>query len=315
MSGLSSITNFAGASQTVVNAIKAASQKTGVSFDYLMHKARQESSFNPNAKASTSSATGLFQFIDSTWMQAVKSYGGEFGLGDLAAKISSDGKVADPATRQQILNLRKNPEVAANLTAAMTKDNADFLSTSLGGKVGEADLYMAHFLGLGGANKFLKARQDNPFQAAADLFPAAATANRNVFYDASGRKKSLDQVYDFFAQKMGGEGGASAAPVVNSVVAVKQPSERAPLPIMFNAAGSGFLVSRDVAASQGFSLGELAQRQLYDTLMSGMSSFGFSEEKQGGQRLGQGLLSPYTSLVLASLTTPGENNKGEAGLF
>jgi hypothetical protein len=316
MTGLNTLNNavqrWAGASQAVVSAVKNASARTGVSFDYLMSKARQESSFDTHAKAKTSSATGLFQFIDSTWLSAVREHGAKFGLGDIAAKIDASGKVADAQTKQQILKLRENPEVAANLTAAMTKDNADFLSTSLGGKVGENELYLAHFMGLGGANKFLKARMDNPSQAAADLFPSAAAANKNVFYDTSGRKRSLDQVYDFFAQKITTTTGADK-PVVDSVVAIQQIKQDQPL--MFSAAGSGFVISPDIAASQGLTVGQTAQRQMLETLLSGMDGFGFGESKETKTVRTGNLLSPYTSMILASMQMPGEGDRQNSALF
>lgn len=319
MSGIKTLSNiverWAGAAPGVVRAIQNASTRTGVSFDYLMNKARQESSFNPAAKAKTSSATGLFQFIDATWLQAVKTYGDQFGLGDLAAKISSDGKVADSGTRQKILSLREDPTTAANLTAAMTKDNADFLSTSLGGKVGENELYMAHFMGLGGANKFLKARMENPFQPAADLFPAAASANKNVFYDASGRKRSLDQVYDFFASKFDQNVEPVAAkPVVDTLVAVKQPTA-AEAPVMIGAAGRGFVLSDDVAASQGFNVGQQAQRRMLETLLAGVDSFGVNSQPSDKVISSGNLLSPYTAMLMATLTAPRDANKTEQGAF
>mgnify|MGYP001009948978 CR=1 FL=1 len=320
MTSLTNLANiasrWAGASQAVVNAVKNASSRTGVSFDYLMNKARQESSFNPSAKAKTSSATGLFQFIDSTWLQAVKSYGDQFGLGDLAAKVSTDGRVADTVTRQQILKLREDPNVAAGITAAMTKDNADYLANSLGGKVGETDLYLAHFLGLNGANKFLKAKIDNPFQAAADLFPSAAHANKTVFYDASGRKRSMDEVYAFFAQRMNDT--PQAAPVVDSVVAVKTPSVTSPVlpevPVIIGAAGRGFAITPDIAASQGMgSIGLSVQRKMLETLLAGMQSFGADT---GSRTVASGsLLSPYTAMILASLQAPSDTVKTEQGIF
>ncbi len=319
MTSLNNLANiasrWAGASQAVVNAVKNASTRTGVSFDYLMNKARQESSFNPAAKAKTSSATGLFQFIDATWLQAVKTYGDQFGLGTLAAKISANGHVTDSAARAQILKLREDPEIAANLTAAMTKDNADYLSNSLGGKIGETDLYLAHFLGLSGANKFLKSKIDNPFQPAADLFPSAAQANKNVFYDASGRKRSLDEVYAFFAQRMNET--PQSAPVVDSVVAVKPASSpAAELPVMIGAAGRGFTVPMDIAASQGLgSISMQAQRQMLETLLAGMQYFGINTNSTERTVSSGKLLSPYTAMLLAALQVPSDTAKTEQGVF
>ncbi|MDB5478214.1 MAG: hypothetical protein JWM96_709 [Alphaproteobacteria bacterium] len=291
---------WSGASNNVVQAIKNASARTGVSFEYMMNKAKQESSFDPSAKAGSSSATGLFQFIDSTWLQAVKTYGDQFGLGDVADKISTGGKVSDAATKQEILKLRENPEVAANITAAMTKDNASYLQNSLGGKVGQNELYMAHFMGLGGADKFLKARQENAVQPAADLFPAAAGANKNVFYDASGRKKSLDEVYNFFAAKMGSTEGDQ--PV--TLVAASRPMNKYSTSTMIKPSGQGFTMPVDLSGqadtAQAVSWGE---RQMLEALLSGVNNFGGNTEGSG-KRADSSLLSSYTSFVLAKLQSP-----------
>jgi hypothetical protein len=298
---------WSGASATVVNAIKGASSKTGVSFDYLMNKAKQESSFNPTAKAGTSSATGLFQFIDSTWLQAVRDYGSKFGLGTMADKISTDsnGKVdvSDAATKQQILDLRKDPTVAANITAAMTQDNASALQSTIGGKVGVGDLYMAHFLGLGGAEKFLKARQTNPTEAAADLFPTAAAANKNVFYNTDGSAKSLDQVYNSFAAKMDPTG--SGAPV--TLVAAGSNSQSNTMAITTTAANSSSTAQTGSdPATTIKSATDFAQRQLLETMLVGINNFGSGNLTGGGKTDGK-LLSPYTSYVLAKMKTHGSD--------
>jgi hypothetical protein len=295
---------WSGASDAVVSAIKGAAAKSGVSFDYLMNKAKQESSFNPTAKAGTSSATGLFQFIDSTWLEAVRDYGSKFGLGNLADQISVDSsgrpQVSDDATKQKILDLRKDPSVAANITAAVTQDNASYLQNSLGGKVGETDLYLAHFLGLGGAEKFLKAKQANPTQAAADVFPSAAAANQNVFYDASGRKKSIDEVYNFFAAKMDPVG--AGAPV--TLVAAGN-NKNIHLPSILKPAGSGFTKPVDTGQVETDTTSNFAQRQLLETLLAGVNNFGSGDSTDNRRTDGQ-LLSPYTSYVLAKLQMPSD---------
>ena len=303
------ISRWAGASDQVVQAIKNASTKTGVSFDYLMNKAKQESSFNPTAKAGTSSATGLFQFIDSTWLQAVRSYGDQFGIGNLADKITVDNKgrpqVTDENAKRQILELRKDPAVAANMTAAMSKDNASYLENSLGNKVGEGDLYLAHFLGLGGAEKFLKAKQTNAFQAAADIFPAAAAANKNVFYDASGRKKSLDEVSNFFAAKM--DSGNSSNGPITLVAAADSKGKTVHLPSMLKPAGQGFTRPLDTGQVDVSSdVLNIGQRQLLESLLSGIHSFGVKKDQDGNSTGGNNLISPYTSYILAKLKSPDE---------
>ncbi len=304
---------WTGASDQVVQAIKNASSRTGVSFDYLMSKAKQESSFNPTAKAGTSSATGLFQFIESTWLQAVRSYGDQFGLGNMADKITVDSKgrpqVSDEATKQKILKMREDPQIAASMTAAMTKDNASYLENSLGGPVGQSDLYLAHFLGLGGAEKFLKARQSTPYASAADLFPAAAGANKNVFYDASGRKKSVEEVYSFFSKKMDPVG---ANQPVTLVAAKDSVGKTVHLPSMLRPSGQGFAMPVDsgqidlITASSDW-----GSRQFLESMLAGINNFGV-QDKGGSHRNDGNVLSPYTTFILSQLKSPDEVNQKDS---
>ncbi len=173
----------------IVSAIKTASAKTGVNFSYLMEKAAAESNFNPTVKAKTSSATGLFQFIDSTWMDMMKRHGEKYGI-----DTNQD--------RQTLLNLRKDPSIASLMAAEFAGDNAAHLEKKIGGDIGNTELYFAHFMGAGGASAFLSQLKKNPMGIAADIFPREASANRGVFYDRqSGAPKTLQQVYNFFDKK------------------------------------------------------------------------------------------------------------------
>jgi hypothetical protein len=193
----------------VYNAIRSAAAKTGVNFTYLMEKAAVESSFDKNAKSATSSATGLYQFIESTWLKMVKEHGDKYGLDKYADKISDDGRVKSGKDRREILALRKNPEIASLMAAEFDSGNYARLKDSVGGDIGSTELYLAHFLGAGGASGFLNAMKKSPNMAAADIFPDAARTNRNVFYDQrTGAPRTLKQVYAFFDQKFkGGETG------------------------------------------------------------------------------------------------------------
>ncbi len=200
----------------VQNAIASASASTGVNFNYLYHQARIESGFNPNAKATTSSASGLYQFTTQTWLGVIKNHGGEHGLSWAANAITkgSDGHyyVSDDTTRQEILALRQNPETSAAMAGEYASDNKDTLEAKLGREANSTDLYMAHFLGPAGATRFLKAKDADPDQSAASVMPAAARANHWVFYDKSGNPRSLEQVYERFASRFNQSTPAASAP-------------------------------------------------------------------------------------------------------
>lgn len=196
--------NGSKASPEVATAIHKASARTGVDFKYLVAQAGQESSFRPDAKATTSSAKGLYQFIERTWLHMVRDKGAAHGLGHLAGQIEGEPdapRVADPALRRQILDLRNDPSVAALMAAEYAKSNRDQLEASLGRGVGTTDLYMAHFLGASGATKFLGALEKSPDKLGASLLPEAATANRGAFYDKAGRALTVKQIYANYAAK------------------------------------------------------------------------------------------------------------------
>jgi len=197
------------AGQDVFQAIEKASHKTGVDFAYLLDQASAESNFNPSVKAKTSSATGLYQFLDQTWLQTVAKHGYKHGLGEVAGKIDISSKgyanVSDPSVKREILNLRKNPEIAANMAAEFAKDNQSYLESNTKSDIGSTEMYLAHFLGAGGATKFINSMDQNANKPAHSVFPAAAKANKNVFYNQNGSAKSLDQVYAFFDKKFSDE--------------------------------------------------------------------------------------------------------------
>lgn len=199
-------TTATGAMTSVEGAIANAARQTGVDFEFLLAQARVESALNPAARARTSSATGLYQFIESTWLDTVKRHGARFGLGHVADSISlgagGAAYVADPARRAEILALRQDPQVAAWMAAGLAEDNAAHLMPILGRQPDHGELYLAHFLGAGGAGRFLAAMQDNPQASAASLFAKAAAANTPIFYEPDGTERSLAGVMRHLGAKM-----------------------------------------------------------------------------------------------------------------
>ena len=215
----------------VVSAIRKASEKTGVDFSYLVQNAAAESSLNPSAHSAASSARGLFQFIDSTWLDTVDKHGPEHGLGKAAAAITRDsnGKpvVHDAAVRRQILAMRDNPAIAAMMAAEFTKDNKTTLESTLGRKVDNGELYMAHFLGASGAGKVISKKEEAPGALASQLLPNAAMANHSVFF-AAGKALSVNELYGKLASNFANE-SELAGPVVAAVSTIAMPDANAAL--------------------------------------------------------------------------------------
>lgn len=191
---------------SVEQAIASAAQRTNIDFDFLLAQARVESEMDPNARARTSSATGLYQFIESTWLETMQRHGSRFGLGDMAEQIATTPRgtafVADPAQRNAILALRSDPHTASLMAAGLAEDNRAALTPILGRQPDHGELYLAHFLGAGGAGRFLSAMADNPDESAAALFRHPAAANRAIFYRASGEARSLAGVMDLLDAKI-----------------------------------------------------------------------------------------------------------------
>jgi Transglycosylase SLT domain len=187
--------------------LQRAARATGVSFDYLARTAERESRFDPKAKAGTSSATGMFQFLDQTWLGMVKQEGARLGLGSEAQAIGGEAgrfSVSDPAMRQKIMALREDPAVSAMMAGAFASRNGQQLEQSLGRKVSDGELYMAHFLGASGARELIQLARQSPDSRAASAFPDAAAANRSVFFERGGRARSAREVYDNLAATFAG---------------------------------------------------------------------------------------------------------------
>ena len=176
-----------GTEPAVAGVIRTAATATGTNFGYLLATAKVESGLNPNASAKTSSAKGLFQFIDRTWLSTLKQAGPSLGYGKYAAAITQDANgqlsVSDPQMRQKIFALRSDPAANAAMAGAFTRTNATHLADRLGRPASEGELYMAHFLGANGASKLISLASQQPGASAAASFPRAAAANRSIFYD------------------------------------------------------------------------------------------------------------------------------------
>jgi hypothetical protein len=185
-------------------AIVSAAIATGADFEYLLKTAALESSFDAELVAKTSSATGLYQFIDRTWLLMMRAYGSRVGLDTLAAAVTFGEKgecdVADMELREEILALRHDVELAAFMAAIFARQNASDMARALGRAPESAELYIGHVMGATGGAQLIKLADSKPKQRADKTFRRAARANRAIFYD--GRKpRSLDEVRDLIAAK------------------------------------------------------------------------------------------------------------------
>jgi hypothetical protein len=182
----------------VESAIQRASSATGVDFTFLMGAAKRESGFNPNAKAGTSSASGLFQFVDQTWLSTLKKHGSKYGYARYADLIQqgSDGRyrVTSDEARKAVLGLKLDPHAASLMAGELTSDHASYLRGRVGRSPTAGELYAAHFLGPQGSARLIEAANNSPGASAAAMFPDAAAANRTIFY-RDGRAATVGEVY------------------------------------------------------------------------------------------------------------------------
>lgn len=179
----------------LVETIVRAGKVVGADPTLLMAVADKESSFSTSVQAKTSSATGLYQFIEQTWLGVVAEFGAKHGLAAEAKLIGRNGRqffVADAAERQRILDLRREPYLSALLAGEMLKRDTLRLEKAMGRHLTGGEIYLIHFLGPDAAQTFIETMEEKPDVKAAELLPRPAQANRPIFYaDAGGETKTL----------------------------------------------------------------------------------------------------------------------------
>ncbi|KST58399.1 transglycosylase SLT domain protein [Methylobacterium sp. GXS13] len=202
--------------QTIVRAAQAVQTDPVL----LMAVADKESSFVTAVQAKTSSATGLYQFIERTWLGVVRDFGPRYGLEKEAALVTSDANdrpvITDPAERARVLELRRDPYLSALMAGEMLKRDAARIAQRIGRELTLGEVYLAHFLGADDAGEFLANVVNKPAAAAAVLLPGPARANRSIFFAAGrfvgrGRHRkpaslSVAQVHEKFETMMSTRG-------------------------------------------------------------------------------------------------------------
>ena len=191
--------------RSTLKSIQTASAESGVSFHYLLAKAAQESGFDSNAKSKTSSASGLFQFTRGTWLDMMRRHGDALGFNNLASQIreSVSGRlsVGNENTEVQILGMRSDPEISSKFAALFAGENSKTMEAALGREAAPGELYLAHFLGAWGATALMTAAEQDPTKPASELLPAAAHANKSVFFSSDGKSRSASGVISWLKEK------------------------------------------------------------------------------------------------------------------
>ncbi len=204
----------------IVQTIVRAAQAVQTDPVLLMAVADKESSFITAVQAKTSSATGLYQFIERTWLGVVRDFGPRYGLDKDAALITADANdrptITDPTERARVLELRRDPYLSALMAGEMLKRDAARIASRIGRELSLGEVYLAHFLGPSDAEEFLSNVVNKPAAAAAALLPGPARANRSIFFAAGrfigrGRHRkpaslSVAQVHEKFEAMMSSRG-------------------------------------------------------------------------------------------------------------
>ncbi len=160
------------------------SRAVGVPETFMRALTGHESGDNPNAEAPTSSAAGLGQFIDSTWLRMMRQYGPAYGFGQ--------GQLAN-LSNADILELKTDPEWARIMVGEYARENAPILRRAVGRDVTEGEVYLGHWLGPETASVLIKAvdedrRGSGRGRLGRDVVDRAAfNANMPIFYTPDAR--------------------------------------------------------------------------------------------------------------------------------
>src|SRR4029079_8193655 len=163
-----------------------AAQVPGVDPAYMVALADKESSLLPDNKARTSSAEGLFQFVEGTWLEVLRRYGPKHGYAAEAEAIQMvQGRpvVSDSDERERILNLRRDPYLSALMAGEMINTHRQILMGKVARDPSFAELYIAHLLGVRGAKRFVELLGNKAGKRAHEAFPGAARANGALFFE------------------------------------------------------------------------------------------------------------------------------------
>ncbi len=248
---------------SITTAIRKASLESGSPFELMMASAQLESGFRTDAKSKASSAAGLFQFTEQTWLDTVRRHGAEHGMAtEASAIVDQSGKLTttNPALRQRILNLRNDLSVASAMAGDHLRDLSNKLSTGLGRAVTTGEVYLGHFLGAHGAKEMISAPKS---QIAANVLPDAARANSSLFYAPDGTPYTAGQFLQHVQKRVSqafADIGIAAPNGTASPTRTTQIASVATVPPTAGASGQGTTIPQRVqSASEGLVMASLVE--------------------------------------------------------
>lgn len=209
-----------------LRALEAAAAASRTPFRTLVAIATAESNLDIDARNRRSSAAGPFQMTERTWLQLVQRYGAAAGRADLAALVTTDarGRASVSAEhRAQVLDARRDIDLAARLAARLCDENRAGLTRKLGREPSEAEVRMAYFLGLPGAARLIAASDATPQASVKALLPQAYANHRPMFSEA-GKPLTAERAADSLEARYTRE--IALAPTT-----APAPSSRAALPL------------------------------------------------------------------------------------
>ncbi len=206
-------------SPSVAAALAAATRSTGADPVLLRAIAWQESRFSHRAGNRQSTARGLMQFTEATWLEVVRDFGPRHGMAREAALLSTNPRTGAITTRhprdlRAILARRFDPRLSAIMAAERLAAEQAGLQAMLGRPAGPAELYVTHLLGPAGARRFLAELNRAPARPALEAVGSdSIAANRGVFFErGTGRMLSLAEVHAGVGRLLA-EQGASPRPI------------------------------------------------------------------------------------------------------
>lgn len=274
----------------IAGAFKAAADATGTSFDYLLKTAQRESDHRPDLAAKGSTAEGLFQFVDQTWLEMIRREGPSVGLERLADKITPDGKggwvVSDPTDRAKIMSLKTDPLVSAVMAAKFTQDNARKLGDALGRTPTDGELYAAHVLGPAGAIRLFRLAATAPATGASVTFPRAAAANPGLFYAEGGRARTVAELFERLTRSPDAGADPTTARIAaihGNLTATTSKTDAATVALLLRAQAAALVGTEKIGEAPTSAPPSAAARALFTVASSDVGMPGASEAAAAGR--------------------------------